>query len=246
MSLERSPKPQKTQLQIKFECTQNHICFDPSKDNPICAFSPCPLNLDDFGTHQRIIEFYLRLKKWDEAFYYFRNLMNKFPLDCNIDQMNDILEKRLENPNANFDKKALPIGCQLYIEIDELSNLKNDNLYYYESLKEDRISKEGQKKYNSGVKSFKHGLIANLIRLEHLVNSKKEEIRKEKEEREYKIELTKAQMGNLKPKSLELPIQGDVENAITEKTTKPGSSAPKSKPKPKNSKKKKAKDISGI
>ena len=241
--LEISPKKKTNQVQVKFECSSNHICFDSSKKNPICGFSPCPLNLDDFGTHQRIIEYFLRIKKWDEAFYYFRNLMNKFPLDCNVDQMNDILEKRLENPEVTFDKKSLPIGCQLYIEIDELSNLKNDNLFYYESLREDRISKEGQKKYNSGVKSFNHGLIANLIRLEHLVNSKKEDIRKEKEEREYKIELTKAQMGNLKVKSLELPIQKDVEDAITEKS---GSSAPKSKPTPKNTKKKKAKDISGI
>lgn len=238
---------QKQKIQLKFECTSNHLCFDPSKADPICNFSPCILNLDEFGTHQRIIEHFLRYKKWDEAFYYFRNLMNKFPIDCDIEQMNSIIEKRMDDPNGH-NKKDLPIGCRLYVEIDELSNIKNDNLYYYENLKSDQISREGQKKYDAGIKTFRHGLIGNLLRLEHLVNSKKEEIRKEEEERKYKIELTKAQMGNLKPKSLELPIQGDVENAITEKTTspKPQNSAPKPKPKAKDPKKKKAKDISGI
>lgn len=203
------------------ECKKgDFICFDESNEDKKCPYSPCAYNLEDFGTHQRIIETYLRQEKWDVSFYYFRNLMNKFPLNCSLEQLEPILAKRRENPDVAIDKKALPVGCLLYVEVAELTTLKNDGLYFYESREHKKISEIGLKKYKSNKLEFSNKLLENLVRLDHLVKSKKEEMREIRELREYNVTLVKAQMGTLKAESVQLPPNIDVENALTEGTKK--------------------------
>ena len=117
----------------------------------------------------------------------------------------------------------MPIGCQLYLVVDKLSTLKTDVIYKYKKIidnEEEELSLDGKVKNLEAKQKFSKTLRGNLTRLEHLVNSKKEEIRKEKELREYNIRLTEAQMGKLKPKSVELPINKDVEDAMQEGTKK--------------------------
>lgn len=212
-------KEKDKKIKIEFECAQNHRCFSKT-DDPVCPFSPCPLNLNDFGRHQQIIEYYLNKEELDDAFYYFRDLMGKFPIDCDVSQLNGILEERRKTNTQKTNKKAMPVGCQLYIEVDRLTTLKNDVIYKYEEIPREELSRDGLKLYIQAKQQFSKKLRGNLTRLEHLVNSKKEEIRKEKVERAYNIELTRAQMGTLKPKSVEMPINQDVTDALqgTQKT----------------------------
>jgi len=228
----KEKKKKTKETKVEFICKQDHRCFNSKDKDPVCSFSPCPLNLKDFGKHQRIIEYYLRKEEWDESFYYFRDLMSRFPIECSIEELDAILEKRRESGVHEVNKRAVPVGCRLYIEVDELSKLRNI-IFSYESIDIAELSTEGVKLFKNSKEKFKGKLLGNLIRLEHLVRSKEEDIRKLEAERKYNIELTKAQMGTLKPKSLELPISKDVEDAITKGTQQ-------------EEKKKKKKKMSGI
>lgn len=200
------------------------ICFDKSKakkgEDPACPHSPCPVNLYDFGTHRRIIEHYTKNQQWDDAFYYFTDLESKFPIFCEVNNLDLLLEENQERETS--------VDCQLYIEIKHLSTYRK-SIYRDLGLGIENLSSQGKKRLEENKLDFDETMDNCIIRLKHLAKAKKQDLEELKAKREYQIQITKAQMGNLKPESLEMPIQKEVEDATQQTTEEKKKSKPKSK-----------------
>lgn len=212
----QNKKPPKVYLslekKIDFECIQEEKgCFYKNGEGTYerCVKSPCPLNLFDFGTHERIIENYLDNEDWDEAYFYFQNLLPKFSIDCNVTEL-----EKIKKEKENVETKDLPPGCRVFKISEELWEVKR-NLKIYKG--KDNISERGKEIYGDMKNNFKNKLHGNFEILKHLAIDKRQQMEDDLKEKYFKLLLVKTQMGDLKPETLELPLQGDVEKAIKDK-----------------------------
>jgi len=185
---------------IEFDCVNKEREMDCYSNGIPCYKSPCPLNMFDFGLHERIIEDYLKKEDFTNAYYYFQNLMPLFSFDCDINKLEEYKQNRLENP---------PVGCKLFMENAELRSLKNK----LETL-ENPDSERGKKERTKHRVQFRKTLMDNFERLKHLAISKREERRQDVLKMKYNIAITSAQIGDLKAEAVKLPIHKDVKDAM--------------------------------
>lgn len=217
--MEKKKPPKKIYLQLEktvdFECIQKEKgCFYPNGDGAKhrCVKSPCPLNLFNFGTHERIIEYYLDHEEWDEAYFYFQDLLPKFSIDCDTKQLEELRKSK-----DIIETRDLPPGCRVFKINEELWEIKR-NLKIYQNKND--LSETGKGIYNDEKNKFKNKLHSNFEILKHLAIDKRQQIEDDLKEKYFKLLLVKTQMGDLKPESMEIPLQGDVEEAIKDKQKK--------------------------
>lgn len=200
---------------IEFECIQEGKgCFCKNGDGVYkpCVKSPCPLNLFNFGTHERILENFLDNEEWDEAYYYFQDLLPKFSIDCDVEELEKI--KREKSVIETID---LPPGCRVFKISEELWEIKR-NLKSFKG--KDGLSERGQEGYNDEKNKFKNKLHGNFEILKHLALDKKIKMEDEEKEMKFKLLLVGTQMADLKPEAMELPLHKDVEDALKDKKKK--------------------------
>lgn len=218
---DQKKQPKKVFLELEkkihFECFQKEVgCFHNNGDGARkpCPKSPCPLNLFKFGTHERILENFLDNEEWDEAYFYFQDLLPQFSIDCDVKQLEDIRKSK-----TVVNTEDLPPGCRVFKISDELRKIKNDLKIYKDQSKEE-ISIKGKKTYNLEKVKFRKKLFANLEILKHLAIDKRQQHDDDLLDKKYKLLAIQTQMGDLKPEALELPIHKDVEDAIKDKKNK--------------------------
>lgn len=155
------------------DCVRGGLnCLYKNSKVNICSFSPCKLNLYDFAIHQQIIEHYVRQKQWDKAYFYFKGVMDKFPISCDLEDLKEVLKLRRTDPNYEIAKNALPLGCQLFLEAEDLTECKNINLFFYENSKEE-ISERGDEEYQKGMLFFSIQINKSLLKLNLMVTTKR-------------------------------------------------------------------------
>ena len=203
-----------------YKYNQNKKEENEEKEIDICPESPCLINLYDFGTHKRIIRYYIQEHFFEEALYYMENLIPQFPIECNLDKLDEYKSKTTKKELEEDDKRSMPIGCRLFYEQTCAEKILDVILLRQKSFSNNTMEEEEKASHRDYINTFKDILFDNLTRLEHLAISKREELRDKKLEREYNIQLTKAQMGDLETKSLQTPINKDVEDALRSGTSK--------------------------
>lgn len=216
LKMERKPQPKKIFLELEkkddFKCIQEEKgCFYLNGDGKRhrCTMSPCSLNLFNFGTHERIIEFYLDQEEWDEAYFYFQDLLPKFSIDCDVKTLEELRKNK-----EDLETKDLPPGCRVFKISEELWGIKSNLKIYKDKT---NLSEKGYSTYESEKTKFKNKLHSNLEILKHLALDKRQHLQDELRDKYYKLLLVKTQMGELKPEALELPLHKDVEDAIKDK-----------------------------
>lgn len=200
---------------IEFECIQKGKgCFAKNEDGVYkpCVKSPCPLNLFNFGTHERILENFLDNEEWDEAYYYFQDLLPKFSIDCDVEALEKI--KKEKDVIETID---LPPGCRVFRISEELWETKR-NLKIFKDKKDS--SERGLEVYKEEKNKFKNKLHGNFEILKHLAIDKRQHNEDDLKDKYFKLLLVKTQMGDLKPEAMELPIHKDVDDALKDKKKK--------------------------
>lgn len=225
--MEQKKDPKKVFLQLEREIT--FTCFQEGlgclyenggTDFKVCIKAPCPLNLFKFGTHERILDMYLDDENWDDAYFYFQDLLPQFSIDCDVKELEKIKKK-----NIIFKTEDLPPGCRVFKLSDELRKIKN-NLKIYKNLNFDEISEKGKNNYTEDKIKFRKKLFANLEILKHLAIDKRQQNREDLLEKKYKILIVKTQMGDLRPEAMEIPIHKDVEDVLKDKKKKKNNNIP--------------------
>ncbi len=154
----------KSDNKVEKDCKLN--CFD---NEVVCQSAPCVLGKEKFGTHERIIDFYLSNRDWGPIYYYLVDLIHLFRLDCDYEKL-EVL--RHNNPDKEIPLKDYPLGCRVFKISEVLKELK-DTLEYYEGLIEregpENLSKQGKTLYNQAKLDFKKKVNANMKVLSHLV-----------------------------------------------------------------------------
>jgi hypothetical protein len=177
---------------------QNKIMID------VCPHSPCIANLYKFGIHEKIIELNIRMREFDDSYSYFKDLVPQFPIDCDLTQLEKYKKDGIDD---------LPAGCKLFVKNTELRKEKDDILALMNT-----VSEKGNKLLYAKIESFRANIMDNLERLSHLAIDKRQKTRDIITERKFKLLSISAQVGDLKAKSMELPIDGNVEKTIKETT----------------------------
>ncbi len=165
-------------------CQFNFKCYDETEQNIyhiICPKAPCPLNLFKFGQHERILDFYLDADDWDNAYFYYQDLLPLFNIDCSIEQLDQIKAAK-----TNVETKDLPIGCRIFKFSDELREFRNTLKSYKKTKKED-ISIAGSEIYKSTQVNFRKTLGKSLELLKHASIDKRN--KKEDEDRGFEMGL---------------------------------------------------------
>lgn len=219
--MEQKKQPKKMYLEldkkIDFQCIQKDKgCYykDEKGNWTPCHESPCPLNLFKFGTHERILENYLDDEEWDNAYFYFQDLLPQFSIDCDVTKLDEIKKSK-----SVVNTEDLPPGCRVFKISDELRKIKN-NLKIYQDQSKGEISIKGTKTYDFEKVNFRKKLFSNLEILKHLAIDKRIQHEDDLLEKKYKIYAIQAQIGDMKVESIEMPINKDVEDAIKEKKKK--------------------------
>lgn len=217
--MERKSQPKKIYLELEkktdFKCLQEEKgCFYSNGDGTKhrCVKSPCPLNLFSFGTHERIIENYLDNEEWDEAYFYFQDLLPQFSIDCDVKELEEMKKTKNE-----IETKDLPPGCRVFKISEELWEIKRILKIYKDK---NDLSEKGKETYKEEQNKFKNKLHGNFEILKHLAIDKKVKMEDEEKEMKFKLLLVKTQMGDLKPEAMELPLHKDVEDALKDKKKK--------------------------
>ena len=163
---------------------QNPKCNGKCVSNgKICPQSPCNANLYHFGTHERIMEKYLLDENWDEAYYYFQNLLPMFNFDCDVKQLEAL--KREEKLDRNED---YPLGCRVFKISKDLRELKN-KIKNHKKLGTSGISKAGGKRDDSDKIKFKKKLYNDFEILKHLAMDKRAKDAEKEQYHERLLEL---------------------------------------------------------
>jgi len=214
----KQPQPKKIIFDLEekteFECVQTELgCFykDEDGNRKTCLKSPCPLNLFKFGTHEKILEFYLNNEEWDETYYYFQDLLPQFNIDCDVKQLEEIKKSK-----TSVSTDDLPPGCRVFKISDELRKIKNNLKIYKNKTPEEMelLSKKGQATYNFEKTRFKRKLFGNLEILKHLAIDKRQQHKDDLLEKKFKLLAIGTQMGDLKPEALDITIHKDVKDVM--------------------------------
>lgn len=156
---------------MEFKCKNlKDGCFYKNKKGEIkiCHLSPCELNLLKFGTHRRIISYYLDIEDWSLAFNYFDDLTSGSNFECDIDRLYEI-----KNTSKILETKDYPLGCRIFVIEADLRRMLNLLLNLQKLNKKEPLSSKGVKIYNENRTRFKRKLQNNLELLKHVVKDKK-------------------------------------------------------------------------
>lgn len=163
---QKQRKPQDDiEVEAMFDCQKGCFHINGKATPQICSNSPCPLNLEKFGTHTRIIQYYLGLEDWDSAYYYLDNLTSQSIFDCDVTLLYDV-KKSIKKPKL----KDLPLGCRIFKLEDKLNkmlSLLND----YKSKTD--LSQTGQENYEQMIVDFRQTILSNLKILKHVTMDKR-------------------------------------------------------------------------
>jgi len=113
-------------------------CFD-SKSKKICESAPCDLSKSKFGTHERIISHFLKKESWEDAYYYFKDWLHLFKIECDYKVMEVIRAK-----SDDVELKDYPLGCRVFTILDILKTILTKLEFYENSLD---LSDEGNFNY---------------------------------------------------------------------------------------------------
>lgn len=197
---------------IDFKCVQPEKgCFS-RKDNTICVRAPCELMKERFGTHERIKEFYLENDQWDEAYYYFKDLLSISIIDCDLEELEKIKEKK----GTDLSSGEYPAGCRVFYISKELNDLRK-SLKYFNGKEYEKLSKDKQDKWDSCKKRFIRKMDSVFELLSHLVKNKRQLLKDNLLDMKYNLLVVGTQMGDLKPQAMDLPIHKDVKDTIEKK-----------------------------
>lgn len=216
----RGKKKKKIYLRLREDQSSDFECIRPGKGcfirrtEDICPQSPCPKNLFKFGTHERIIDYHLHNKDWSGAYYYFKDLLPQFSIDCDVNQMAKIRAKSDNEINL----EDIPPGCRVFKIADILKKRLRiiQDLEHLDAIASEEIplSQTNQRKLSREQINFRKQLYSCLSLLQHLAIDKREKRTEKLERRKYNIALTKTQMGDLQPEALDVPLNKDVEDGI--------------------------------
>lgn len=213
-------KKKKIYLRLREDTSEGFTCIRPEKGcfirqtENICPQSPCPKNLFKFGTHERIIDYHLYNRDWSGAYYYFKDLLPQFSIDCDVNQMTKLRAKS----EKEIDLEQIPPGCRVFKIADILKKRLRiiQDLEQLDAMATDEkpLSQTNQRKLSREQINFRKQLYSCLSLLQHLAIDKREKRTEKLERRKYNIALTKTQMGDLQPEALDVPLNKDSEDAI--------------------------------
>jgi hypothetical protein len=195
----------------EFECVQpKKGCFIIEKNGELipCPQSPCPLNLEKFGTHERIIENYLEKEDYAGVHYYYKDLLSMSSFNCDLELLEDLRKEK-----SVLEASDYPAACRVFYFSREMKSLRRD-IKYYEKLPYEELSEEGKENYDHLRNNFREILDSALEVLSHLVIDKVQERKDNLLEMRYRINVVSAQTGELKLNNLQMPVQKDVKDTI--------------------------------
>lgn len=201
---------QKAKAAIEVKCKNK--CIKKTKNGlEICDKSPCEENLFKFGLHERIFEYYIDNKKYDEAYFYFQDWLPMFVIECKIDDFDKI---------KNGDLKDLHPGCRIFVISRELKKVRK-TLKIYKNL--DDPSVKGKVNYLNAKKEFIDKIYSAIELLKHLSMDKKSKAAEQDANQEkllqlydiailaakkYGIKVGDSELGNALEKGFEKAAQG--------------------------------------
>jgi len=144
-------------------------CFYKDKDGnvEICDEAPCLKHLNKFGIHERIIEYYIKESRWDDAYFYFKDLMSLSCINCDLEELEKIKAKS-RNARVLVRPEDYPIGCRIFLFSRDLKDIK-DLINHYTELDYETIGKTGKDVLSSKINEFKGKMYSNIEMLAHLV-----------------------------------------------------------------------------
>jgi len=212
--LELDPKPD-------FECIrQKEGCFKKQDGGyNICPQSPCVLNRYKFGTHERIVSNFVSKEEFEEAFYYFEDLLSQSSFNCEVELWYKI---KKEKPDASV--ADLPIGCRVFKKVNlikpVLEDLRTLKRQIASATKETPMSHGGLDRYESQKVKFRRELEDCLDLLKHLTIDEREKRKKEIRDKKFDLTAVGTQMGELKPTALDMEIHNKVKDVLEGKKEK--------------------------
>lgn len=129
----------------------------------ICQHSPCNLSKDEIGTHERIIDYYMGIDEWDDAYYYFKSLIDKHVFNCNLTEL-----ESLKRENPNYTLKDLPPACRIFYFGRDLKEIK-ESIEIYDNKKFEDLGVDGKKVLNASKMMFMNKMNSSLHLLNHIV-----------------------------------------------------------------------------
>jgi len=88
----------------------------------------CEWVIDRFGIHERIVDFYLDNKNWDDTHYYLQDLLSNSFMDCDLALMESIKATK-----QVLELKDYPPGCRVFV-ISNLMKKQRRDIKEYEAL----------------------------------------------------------------------------------------------------------------
>lgn len=142
----------------------------------ICPLAPCDLSRTRFGTHERIIDYYLDRGGYNNAYYYFQDLLSISIISCDLDKMDEIREKRANN--KKLDPVQYPLGCRVFLFSRQLKESKRI-IKRKNRFDEENMSEAGKNMKNKAIREFEKKIYSSLDILKHLAIDERVKIKRE-------------------------------------------------------------------
>lgn len=152
----------------------------------ICHYAPCVLSRHELGIHERIIDHYIETEDWDEAYYYFKSLIDKHTFNCSLTEL-----EKLKRENPNYRIIDLPPSCRIFYFGVDLKNLKG-KIKVFEHKTVDELGVEGQKVLNSSKMKFMNKMNSGMQLLNHVVKDERYKLWKKESAQGRVLEKLKA------------------------------------------------------
>lgn len=154
---------------INSKCPNGELnCFFENGAITICSLAPCNLSKYETGIHERIIDHYIEKEQWDDAYYYFKKLMDKNTFNCSLIELEKI---KLEKPN--YEAKDLPPACRLFYLAKEMKEVKGTIKFLERKGKYEELSVEGRKKLMALSYKFISKMNSSIQLLDHIVKDER-------------------------------------------------------------------------
>lgn len=156
-------------------------CFKKvSNEVKICPTAPCELSAERFGTHERIIDYFIKYNDWGRAYYYLQDLIQPLLFSCNVKDMEEV--RKLRREGKKIEMQDYSQGCRIFIISNRIKKLKRD-LEEYERKEalhgKENLGEKVKESYFIKQNDFVKQIDASIDILKHLV--KDEQYKREQE-----------------------------------------------------------------
>ena len=134
----------------------------------VCSFAPCEISRFEIGMHEQIIDRYIDNNCYNDAYFYFKKLLDKETFDCNLAEL-----ERIKKENPRYSLGDLPPACRVFTISHQLKELK-DTIRFLERLgNSNELGEDGRNTLSSSRNKFERKMNSSIQLLNHIIKDER-------------------------------------------------------------------------